>query len=137
MQQFKKLQREQQTQRQQDSRLALKNLFKATHDWGLSRREALEIAGISSLHQLGHWSSAADDILLTDDQMEVVSYILTLHRAVALRNPRPKDMAQWINAADASVPATDGKSPLKYLQDHPSKLLAARTLCHHVCQQKE
>lgn len=137
MQQFKKLQREQQTQRQQDSRLALRNLFKATHDWGLGRREALALAGISSLHQLGHWSSAADDILLTDDQIEVITFLLTLHRAVALRNPRPKEMTQWINTADPANAALEGKSPLQYIQDHPSKLIAARTLSHMVCQQKD
>lgn len=137
MQHFKKLQREQRSQRQQHSRLALKNLFKATHDWGLGRREALELAGISSLHQMGHWSSAADDILLTDDQIEVISFLLTLHRAVALRNPRPKDMSRWLNTAITTDVALDGKSPIDFLREHPSKLVAARTLAYIVCQEKE
>jgi hypothetical protein len=133
MHQFKKLQREQQTQRQQESRLALKNLFKAAHDWGLDRRNTLSLAGISSLHQIGHWSSAADDILLTDDQMEVVSYLLTIHGALALKNPRPKDMESWLKTDQPVHSALNGKSPLRYMQEHPSKLMAAKTLSHLIC----
>jgi len=137
MQHFTKLQRAKQTQRHQDSRLALRNLFKATRDWGLDRRESLALAGISSLHQIGHWSSSADDILLTDDQVEIISYLLTLHRAVALRNPRQNEMEKWIKHADPQQPELEGKSPLEYLQKHPSKLLAAKTLSHLVCQEKD
>ena len=134
MQHFNKLQRAQKTQRQQESRLALRNLFRATHDWGLDRRDALALAGISSLHQLGHWSSSGDDILLTDDQMEVISYLLTLHLALATDRHRPAEMEAWLNNKESQCDVTDGKSPLKYLQNHPYKLIAAKTLCQSVCQ---
>ena len=134
MQQFKSFQKSQQTKRQIESRLALKNLTKATREWGIDRKTTLSLIGLSSLHQMGQWNCSLDDISLTDEQIEIISYLMSIHQALNQSLYRPREIEEWLKNKQTDNPALNGSSPLDYMCQHTSCLDAARTVCELASQ---
>jgi hypothetical protein len=134
MQQFKSFQKSQRSKRQLESRLALKNLTKATREWGIDRKTTLDLIGLSSLHQMGQWNCALDDITLTDEQIETVTYLMCIHQSLNHHLSRSKDIEIWLKTNQTISNTIDNISPLDYLCQHSFCVEAARTVCDLITQ---
>jgi hypothetical protein len=82
MHQYRILEREKQNKRLLESRLLLRAFQRLCEHWDLSRKEGFELLGLNSLHQLSSWQSNAADMLLTDAQIERLSFLLSIHQTL-------------------------------------------------------
>jgi len=128
MQQYIHLHRTQFNKRQHESRLTIRNLLHMGDAWGISKKQVIALLGASSLQQLGQWSEAAGDLLLTEDQIETASYLLALHAKLERELKRPKVIRDWLKTPLPDDAPTMGQTPLDYLIEHKSKLIASRTI---------
>lgn len=96
MHQYRILEREKQSKRLLESRLLLRAFQRLCEHWELSRKEGFELLGLNSLHQLSSWQSNTVDILLTDAQIERLSYLLSIHQALEQHFQMQPLAAGWI-----------------------------------------
>ncbi len=102
MHQYKILEKQQKHKRQYESYQSLKSLLKATAEWNINPKSTYHLLGLSSLHNIGMWRSAIDEIILTDEQMEKIGLLLSIQKSLSnlitdknrlyiwLREPHPE-----------------------------------------------
>lgn len=105
--------------------VALKAFFKITHFWELTAEQERILLGIP-LSTLYRWKKNKNDVLLSVDTLERISYILGIYKALHILLPTEKAANQWIKKAN-SAPLFNGKSALdKLMQGHVVDLADVR-----------
>ncbi len=94
--QYRVLEREKQNKRLLESRLLLRAFQRLCEHWDLSRKEGFEILGLNSLHQLSSWQSSTVDTLLTDSQIERLSFLLSIHQTLDQQLSTQVLLIQWL-----------------------------------------
>lgn len=94
--QYRVLEREKQSKRLLESRLLLRAFQRLCEHWDLSRKEGFELLGLNSLHQLSAWQSSTIDTLLTDLQIERLSFLLSIHQVLCQQLTHSAALIKWL-----------------------------------------
>ena len=81
-------------------RVAAKLFLGVTDEWQLTEAEKLILAGHESRTTLSQWRrkiAAGEDIRLSRDTLERLSYVAGIYKALQLLFPNPKQWAEWIH----------------------------------------
>jgi len=109
------------------SRLTLRNYTRLIQAWDISEVEAQLLLGIS-LQGLS-LTEGSDNILLNEDQIEIASYLLALHSFVDRTfHSETRRVKRWLNTPLTEDSPTLGQTPLEYLLNSSSKLIAAQKI---------
>jgi hypothetical protein len=80
-------------------RVAAKLFLGITNEWQLTEAEKLVLAGHESRTTLNQWRSkisAGEDIRLSRDTLERLSYVAGIYKALQLVFPNPEQWSEWI-----------------------------------------
>ncbi|MFT7245301.1 MAG: hypothetical protein ACI82A_002668 [Candidatus Azotimanducaceae bacterium] len=80
-------------------RVAVKLFLGITDDWDLTENEKLVLAGHESRTTLNQWRQkveANEDIKLSRDTLERLSYVAGIYKALQLLFPNPEQWSNWI-----------------------------------------
>ena len=99
--QYRVLEREKQNKRLLESRLLLRAFQRLCEHWDLSRKEGFELLGLNSLHQLSSWQSNTVDTLLTDVQIERLSFLLSIHQVLDQQLTTQTSLIKWLRDKDS------------------------------------
>lgn len=104
--------------------VALKAFFNISLKWGLSTEQESILLGVP-LSTLYRWKNKKDGVL-TRDNLERISYILGIYKALRILLPTEQAANQWIKKAN-SASLFNGKSALdKMLKGHVIDLADVR-----------
>lgn len=93
-------------------RVAVKLFLGITDDWGLSEEQRCTLAGLSSRTTLHNWRNkvaAGDNINLSVDTLERLSYLAGIYKAIQLLFTDPSQWQNWIRKPNRDF---GGQSPL-------------------------
>ncbi|TAK77616.1 MAG: DUF2384 domain-containing protein [Gammaproteobacteria bacterium] len=94
--------------------IALKAFFNITHKWGLASDQESVLLGVP-LSTLYRWKNKKEGFL-TPDNLERISYILGIYKALRILLPTEEAANKWIKKAN-TAPLFNGKSALdKFMQ---------------------
>jgi hypothetical protein len=94
--QYRVLERDKQNKRLLESRLLLRAFQRLCEQWDLSRKEGFELLGLNSLHQLSSWQSGTIDTLLTDLQIERLSFLLSIQQIISRQLTDQPSLIKWL-----------------------------------------
>lgn len=80
-------------------RVAVKLFLGITDDWDLTENEKLVLTGHESRTTLNQWRQkveANEDIKLSRDTLERLSYVAGIYKALQLLFPNPEQWSNWI-----------------------------------------
>jgi hypothetical protein len=80
-------------------RVAAKLFLGITNEWDLTEAEKLVLAGHESRTTLNQWRrkiAAGEDIKLSRDTLERLSYVSGIYKALQLLFPDPQQWSEWI-----------------------------------------
>lgn len=80
-------------------RVAAKLFLGVTEEWQLTDAEKLVLAGHESRTTLNQWRrkiEAGEDIRLSRDTLERLSYVAGIYKALQLLFPNPEQRSEWI-----------------------------------------
>ena len=80
-------------------RVAAKLFLGVTEEWQLTDAEKLVLAGHESRTTLNQWRrkiEAGEDIRLSRDTLERLSYVAGIYKALQLLFPNPEQWSEWI-----------------------------------------
>lgn len=83
-------------------RANLRSFLLLTDQWGLNRREANGLIGLSGLHSIAHWEARPDDVALTEYQAERLSYVLAICKLLDSRWDNYSEATRWLRESNAS-----------------------------------
>jgi hypothetical protein len=96
-------------------RVAAKLFLGITDDWDLTENERLVLAGHESRTTLNQWRQkieANEDIKLSRDTLERLSYVAGIYKALQLFFPNPEQWSNWIRRPNRDF---GGNSALEHM----------------------
>lgn len=96
-------------------RVAAKLFLAITGEWNLSEAQKLILAGHESRTTLNQWRQkikAGEDIKLSRDTLERLSYVAGIYKALQLIFPNPEQWAHWIRRPNKDF---GGKPALEHM----------------------
>jgi hypothetical protein len=96
-------------------RANLRSFLLLTDQWGLSRKEANALIGLSGLHSMAYWQSKPDDVALTEYQVERLSYVLAICKMLDNAFEHAA-VHRWLHQSNA-LPVFRDQPPLSRLCD--------------------
>lgn len=81
------------------SRRYMRTFMRFADVWGLKAREVGLLLGLSGLHAMAGWKSSWQDLVLTETQLEKVSYLLAINKLLMDRFDSDKELRAWLNTS--------------------------------------
>jgi hypothetical protein len=104
--------------------IALKAFFNITCKWGLASEQESVLLGVP-LSTLYRWKSKRDGAL-TPDNLERISYVLGIYKALRILLPTEEAANKWVKKANSAY-LFNGKSALdKFMKGHVIDLADVR-----------
>lgn len=86
------------------SAVAVKTFGNIARAWGLDVREQRAALGNVSKQTLYNWRDRPERARLSDDQLDRVSYLLGIYKALHVLFTRPEQADSWIRRPNAAMP---------------------------------
>ena len=80
------------------SRRYMRTFMRFVDVWGLSSQEVGRLLGLSGLHAMSGWRTSWQDLVLTESQLEKVSYLLVANKLLMSRYSAEIDLRAWLRA---------------------------------------
>lgn len=97
MHQHKLLQQSQQQEREAQSRILMQKYSLLARKWQLTKSQAYALLNFNSLHQIANWQQSLDNLVLTDAQMERLSFLLALNQSLEQHISTHDQISLWIH----------------------------------------
>jgi hypothetical protein len=89
---------------------ALRTVFRIADTWGLSNKEQIKLLGSPPKSSFYRWKQGKE-VVLSQDTLERISYILGIYSALQVLLPRPEAADSWIKKPN-TAPLFGGRSAL-------------------------
>ena len=86
------------------SAAGLRAFFKISNRWKLTTDEQRVVLGGVSQQTLCNWKAAPADVRLTSDQLDRVSYLLGIYKALHILFQEPEQADSWIRRPNDAPP---------------------------------
>ncbi len=106
------------------SRRYMRTFMRFADAWGMDHNEIGRLLGLSGLHAMAGWKSSWQDLVLTEAQLEKVSYLLAVNKLLMNRYTTHQLLQAWLRQ-EHTHPLFLGKSPLECFMDCSSNQLNA------------
>ncbi len=104
---------------------AIRAFFRISAEWGLSVEEQLDLLGLESRSTYFNWKRA-QDARLDRDQLERVSHLLGIYKALRILFPSVPQANAWVKKPN-SAPLFEGKPALVRMREGIRGLFAVRS----------
>lgn len=94
------------------SRRYMRTFMRFADAWGLDYKAIGRLLGLTGLHAISGWKSSWQDLILTELQLEKVSYLLAINKLLMNRFDSDKHLQQWLNEPHEH-PIFLGKTPME------------------------
>lgn len=98
------------------SRRYMRSFMRFVGPWGLDCDDVSRILGLSKLHSIAGWRSSWQDLVLTEAQLEKVSYLMVINKLLMNHFDSDKGLKEWLNAQNEH-PLFLEKRPLECFMD--------------------
>lgn len=98
------------------SRRYMRTFMRFVGPWGLDCHEVARLLGLSKLHSIAGWRSSWQDLVLTEAQLEKVSYLLAINKLLMSRYDSDQELQAWLNTEHEHALFLE-KSPLECFMD--------------------
>jgi len=93
---------------------ALRTFFNICQSWGLNNKEMQILLGLSSESTFYNWKKAPEQVVLSNDTLERLSYILGIYKALQILLPDPTIADKWPKINNNS-PLFKGDKPIAFM----------------------
>ena len=106
------------------SRRYMRTFMRFADVWGMDHKEISRLLGLTGLHAMAGWKSSWQDLVLTEPQLEKVSYLLAINKLLMLKFETNETLQSWLRQ-EQRHPLFLGKSPLECFMSCKSLQLQA------------
>jgi len=106
------------------SRRYMRTFMRFADAWGMDSQEVARLLGLSGLHMMAGWKSSWQDLVLTEPQLEKVSYLLAINKLLMSQYDSDQALQEWLRC-EHDHPLFLGKTPLECFMDSNTHQLNA------------
>jgi len=106
------------------SRRYMRTFMRFADVWGMSSQEVSQLLGLTGLHTMAGWKSSWQDLVLTEPQLEKVSYLLAINKLLMNRYDSDQVLQKWLRTKN-DYPLFLDKTPLECFIDSGAHQLSA------------
>lgn len=112
---YRELEKIQKTERANLSRRQLQFYVELMQIWGLSRSDSFQLLALNRLFMISKWQRSWEEIILTDEQLERLGYLLSIHHILEAHfGGEVEQLREWLHVKQTT--AFSGLTPVEALK---------------------